>query len=276
MFSGVIEPRDGSGNAKARDVVRVERHDFVGDTGDGGLVPRILKLGGGVGEERELVLWDTFPDTKRVSEEDVKEMQRVSVEKGKSKPAKDETLQVKCRCGGVDLRIKRADYGSDTQGVDADHIPADKEKYIAYFCVCRSCRLQTGVSLQPWCYVPPANITIASSGEQIKLGKATEEPEANKGTTVKHFKSSSDVYRSFCGTCGASVFYWADEPGLAVVDVAVGLLRAESGSMAREWLDWTWGRIAHRHEAMDHELAEAVLGEEGRQGKQRSESSMDS
>ena len=269
----MIEPSDGSGNAKARDVVRVERHDFLSDTGDGGLVPRMLTLGK-EGEQRDVVCWDTFPDTKRVTEEEVRGMQRVSIEKGKSKPGKEEKLKVKCRCGGVDLRIKRADYANDTQGVGEEYIPADKEKYIAYFCVCRSCRLQTGMSLQPWCYVPPTNITIASTGEQIKLGKASGEPGANEGTTLKHFQSSSDVYRSFCGTCGASVFYWADEPGHAVVDVSVGLMAAESGSMAREWVDWCWGRVSHKHEAMDNQLVEAILGEEGRQGSQRSESTI--
>ena len=107
VCAGMIEPGDGSGNQKARDVVRVERHDFLSDKGDGGLVPRLMRLGTG-GEERDVECWDTFPDTKKVSVEGVREMQKVSIEKGKSVPAKNEKLQVKCRCGGVDLRIKRA------------------------------------------------------------------------------------------------------------------------------------------------------------------------
>ena len=122
--------------------------------------------------------------------------------------------------------------------------------------------------------MPPANVTIASTGEQVHLGKAAEEQGANGATTLKHFQSSKDVYRSFCGTCGASVFYWADEPGHAVVDVSVGLLRAESGSMAREWLDWQWGGVAWKKEAMDNTLLDALLGEEGKQGIIKSESTI--
>ena len=138
---------------------------------------------------------------------------------------------------------------NNKQGVVERYIPPNEEKYMAYFCVCRSCRLSTGMTLIPWCYVPPANLTIASTGEPIHLGKQAEEAGANEGTTLKHYKSSADVYRSFCGTCGATVFYWADEPGHAVVDVAVGLLRTEEGSMARRWLAWCWGRVAWKAES---------------------------
>jgi hypothetical protein len=268
VCAGVIDRVDGGegvrGEGTVRDVVRVERHDFLSDTVDSGLVPRLLQLGKD-GEQREVVCWDTFPDSRRVSPEEVQEMERKSVEKGKDKPGRDEKLQLKCHCGGVDLLIKRADYATDTQGVSEQYIPPDKEKYIASFCVCRSCRLATGISLQPWCDMPPANITIASTGKQVVLGKNREAPGANAGTTLKHFNSSSDVYRSFCGTCGATVFYWADEPGQATVAVSVGLLRAEEGVMARRWLDWAWGMVSWKEEAVDGEVLEAILEKEGKE-----------
>ena len=266
--AGMLEATEGGGSRDVKDVVRVERHDFLGDTGDGGLVPRLMRLGG-----REPVRWDTFPDTRKVSEEEVLEMQRVSIEKGKTKPAVDETLQAKCHCGGVDLRVKRADYAKDTQGVDQEDIPADKEKYVAHFCVCRSCRLSTGQSLMPWCFIPPKNIIVIATGEPIKLGEASEQPGANGGTALKHFKSSSAVHRYFCGTCGATVFFHHENPDHHVVDLAVGLLRAEEGIMARKWLDWMWGRVSWKEEMQDCDVLEAILGDEGKQSIEKYESS---
>lgn len=265
-LGGVIEPADGSGNEKAKDVVRIETHDFVGDVADGGLVSVLAVLGG-----RAISRWETSPGEREVGMDEVKQREARSIEKAKEKPAVDETLQVKCHCGGVDLRLRRADFANDSQGFEDQDIPPDKDKYMAQFCVCRSCRLATGVSAQPWCFVPPANVTIASTGKTIQVGKDAEAPGANEGTTLKHFKSSSNVYRSFCGTCGATVFYRDDGPGSSILNISVGLLRAEEGAMARRWLAWCWGNIAWQEEAIDSEILEALLGEEEKKGIQQFE-----
>jgi hypothetical protein len=257
-IAGIIERRKDAGPTDVRDVVRVEFHKWIKNTVDGGMIPKMLKLGKG-DNEREIELRETSSESRIMKPEEIKEMERTSIDRGKDRPSLDEKLIVKCHCGGIDLRIRRADYGNDTQGTAETYIPPDKDKYLACFCVCRSCRLQMGVSTVPWCYVPPANITIAATGEQVKVGSDAMRPEANKGTTLKVYKSSEDIYRSFCDKCGASVFYRAEEEGHNVVDVAVGLLRTGEGIMARRWLDWAWGRISHREEATDAELYEALV-----------------
>ncbi|KAL2267882.1 hypothetical protein VTJ83DRAFT_5159 [Remersonia thermophila] len=86
------------------------------------------------------------------------------------------------------------------------------------------------------------------------------------GTTLRTYRSSPPVTRAFCGVCGATVLYASDSPeripppppddhtgsgagpqeeGLrrTVVDVAVGILRDPSGSVAADqWLLWQTAR----------------------------------
>jgi hypothetical protein len=59
----------------------------------------------------------------------------------------------------------------------------------------------------------------------------------------KAYRSTEDVVRTFCGTCGATVFYWCKERP-EIVDVATGLLRAPEGVMAEKWAVWRSGRLA--------------------------------
>jgi hypothetical protein len=60
---------------------------------------------------------------------------------------------------------------------------------------------------------------------------------------MKAYKSSEGVDRTFCGTCGAIVTYRCDDRPSSV-DVAVGLLEADSGVRAEEWLEWRTHRLA--------------------------------
>jgi len=43
------------------------------------------------------------------------------------------------------------------------------------------------------------------------------------------------------------------------VGIAVGILRAEEGVLARRWLDWEWGRCSFHEDCVDGEIAEAWL-----------------
>jgi hypothetical protein len=58
------------------------------------------------------------------------------------------------------------------------------------------------------------------------------------------------------------VFYWCgrrpDE-----LDIAVGILRSEDGSMARSWLGWEWGRCYYAEQCIDGETYEAWLTSPG-------------
>ena len=72
------------------------------------------------------------------------------------------------------------------------------------------------------------------------------------------YHSSSDVQRTFCGKCSATVFYWCDDrPEL--IDLAVGILRAEDGAMARQWLEWKWGKVVWKEEATEQAILKEVL-----------------
>lgn len=65
---------------------------------------------------------------------------------------------------------------------------------------------------------------------------------------MKSYRSSDKATRYFCGQCGANVFWIGDErPGL--LDVAVGLLDAAEGALARSWLEWRTGRISFKEDA---------------------------
>lgn len=77
--------------------------------------------------------------------------------------------------------------------------------------------------------------------------------------TSKTFESSKGVRRAFCGTCGATVFYWSEDRA-DIVDVALGLVRASEGLFAESWVTWRNGRVAYQEsgERFDRDFAEAV------------------
>ena len=91
IYAGCIEPVDGTGNERCGDVVRVERHDFVGDTIDGGLAGRLRVLGG-----REVKCWDQLADGKKISADELEAMETDAWKTGEDKPTLEEKLQVKC------------------------------------------------------------------------------------------------------------------------------------------------------------------------------------
>jgi len=143
----------------------------------------------------------------------------------------DEQLLAQCHCGGVSFHISRPrdDFiaGEDSTSWLS---PLDKKRWLASMDLCDDCRLTTGTNVIGWMFVPvdhispplPSNLLVGSS---------------------KAYQSSEDVVRTFCGTCGATVFYWCkDRPH--IVDVATGLLRAPEGVMAENWAVWRAGRLA--------------------------------
>jgi len=67
------------------------------------------------------------------------------------------------------------------------------------------------------------------------------------------------VCRSFCSKCGATVAYWCGERP-DEVDLASGILRGGEGSLAREWLEWVWGKCSFEEECVDREVGEAWKG----------------
>ncbi|CEN61631.1 hypothetical protein ASPCAL08283 [Aspergillus calidoustus] len=175
-------------------------------------------------------------------------------------------LLARCHCGGIELYITRPDSTSEdpwshwpdiiipyNSGVSAENeedvkwwLCAGKTKYMAGTCACRTCRLASGFPIQTWAFIPKSNILTAQ-----------KKPLAYDVGTLKRYESSPEVYRDFCSRCGASVFWHCDKrPQL--IDVSVGLLRADSGSRADEWLEWATGRTSFAEMAVDVSLIQQL------------------
>ncbi|KIN00020.1 hypothetical protein OIDMADRAFT_104734 [Oidiodendron maius Zn] len=244
-LSGIIEqsPASRADNTQwPKDIIKVSRHDYVLDTVDGGLVPIMLDLHG-----RTIPTWSLAAqeiDSFDLPHADVLFLASKAMSTIPS-PKEGSNLPAKCHCGGVSLLIKRANYASNP-GTSTHHNSSDDTKYRASPCACRSCRLSTGVSMLPWTTIPTANVSNANASNvsedkfvPVVVGHSASSPDANSGLTLKHYWSSPERCWSFCGKCGATIFYWSPDH----LDVAVGILRAEEGSMARRWLEWEWGHI---------------------------------
>lgn len=256
-LGGIIEQSPHSQASKAawpQDVVRISQHIYVSDTIDGGLVPILLNLGG-----RTIPACpEASPESPEESSSNLSPTTVLSLPKKPFSTPKDGShLAAICHCGGVSLLIKRADYTSELDRT-ARRKPSDPKKYLTWPCACRSCRLSTGVSLMPYALIPPHNI-FTKDLTPITFGYETSNQNANPSQTLKHNWSSPDTCRSFCGKCGATVFYWCEKRP-DEVDVSVGIMRAEEGSMARAWLEWVWGSCDSTEEAIDEETVEAWVG----------------
>ncbi|KAL3478231.1 Mss4-like protein [Aspergillus californicus] len=177
-------------------------------------------------------------------------------------------LFAQCHCRGIELYITPPDSTSEqawspwpdliipyNSGVNADNednvkwwLRAGKTKYMAGTCVCRTCRQASGFPIQTWAFVPKSNILTAQKS-----------PLAYGVGTMKRYNSSPGVYREFCGRCGASIFWHCDQRPL-LIDVSVGILRAQSGSRAEELLEWVTGRVSFAEMAVDNSLIQLLEG----------------
>ncbi|KAH0841300.1 hypothetical protein FOPE_06426 [Fonsecaea pedrosoi] len=247
VMGGVLEQTGSESHAK--NTTRPIHHIFVTDTGDGALAPQMVKLGG-----REVECWEGRPHTsRRVSEVELRELSLLAE---RAPATESETLDAKCHCGGVHIQITRPDFQS--LKLPQRYIPEEKTHYVAGLCACRSCRLAIGVSFQPWAYIPPSNIRHADTGAIVKFGREPDEEGSNEITTLRHIWSSKNACRSFCGRCGATVFYWNNSRP-EVVDVSVGVLRGQNGAMARDWLSWRKEGPSSKDDCVDEELRKAIF-----------------
>lgn len=267
-LSGAVDPlKEGGEN-----VLYVEQHEWLDDTGDGGMAPFMTKLGG-----RDIPCYDS--KTGQVSKSDLQELIESSIDL--SSPGPDDTLKAECRCGGVSLLIQRANHSERHISQLDRFIPKDSngkvenDKHIALCCVCRSCRHHLGTSLATWIYVPPMQVLNAHTGKPVVQHRAISGPgqtaaqSANRGLTLEHYWTSENICWAFCSICGAGAFHSADKRQ-EIVNVAAGLLRAEEGIMARKWLSWQWGRTSWKEDVADREIMEAWRATEGTGGRIRS------
>ncbi|SPO06274.1 related to DUF636 domain protein [Cephalotrichum gorgonifer] len=245
----------GSSSDKPGLTVVFKRHVEVSDTKDGGSSVWISEVDGNK--------IDLDPEPQSVDH-------AVKRHPTETRTPKD-ALPASCDCGTVSFHITRPDATSllpRSNFPDLTHAycstPASTlsnpsnvkwwlcpgEKYRAGTCTCRSCRLISGFEIQTWAFVPRSNIHFHAPSPGSVDGTTTVplDFQTLPAGILTSYASSPDVQREFCGGCGATVF-WHDKWRPDLIDVSVGLLRAEDGARAEAWLDWWTERVSFSDDA---------------------------
>ncbi|KAI9154996.1 hypothetical protein HJFPF1_07557 [Paramyrothecium foliicola] len=184
--------------------------------------------------------------------------------------ADSSTLPASCACGNVRFHITRPNASSYLPHSDYPDLmyPAkttakilacnptkekwwlqdNDSKYLAGTCACRSCRLFTGFEIQTWAFVPRTNIYFHTSEDCRDQTTIMQlDFKSLPRGILQSYGSSPGVVREFCGTCGATVF-WHNDSRPDIIDVSVGLLRADEGARAEIWLHWWTDRVSFEEE----------------------------
>lgn len=201
-------------------------HAFTNSSLDGGLSAMFSHIGG-----RQLDVFNTESSLDVLKSGDSIRTGAVGTE--------DEELRAECHCGGVSFSIARPRKEFLASPASEGWVlPRDTSKWLALLDLCDDCRLVDGSNVIAWMFVPVDHISPSPLGDLI-IGSS------------KSYKSSKEVLRTFCGTCGATVFYsCTDRPG--IVDVAVGILRAPEGVMVENWALWR-GRISSADDGLKYD-----------------------
>ncbi|KAK4118874.1 hypothetical protein N657DRAFT_650846, partial [Parathielavia appendiculata] len=133
-------------------------------------------------------------------------------------------LLAQCHCAGIRLTISRpspaeaadpylrrylrpspsptqSDYIDPSSGkLPNAHSHSQNLKRVACLCLCRDCRLVSGSHVVAWTFVPLACISSST-------GKKMSADALDEVGTMRVYRSSDEVRRTFCGVCGATVFY---------------------------------------------------------------------
>ncbi|KAF4464773.1 DUF636 domain [Fusarium albosuccineum] len=218
----------------------VRRHIYSKSTKDGGIAAALTHTRG-----QEFIDWN--PSASSPEARIVESLPEVG-EDGK------ERLRVECECKGVSFTISRPSQEIiDDEFMSQFVSHKDKTKWHGIFDVCDDCRLINGTHVVGWTFIP-LSICEPPIKDDLLIG------------TAKTFKSSDQVLRSFCGTCGATVFFSHSDrhpsEGKHIVDLATGLLRAPEGAMAENWLTWR-ARLAWFDSGKRHDKAFAEALQEG-------------
>lgn len=150
-------------------------------------------------------------------------------------------LNARCHCGTISFDISRP---SEQHNHATGKLDAGLD-------VCTSCRLVTGFEITSWTGVPHELINTTAPDFNEYLADKSK---------LKHYNSSPDVSRYFCGTCGATIFY--QKHGLATIDIGVGVLDPVINEEARaeDWLLWQKypNGLGYREDAVDRRLVRGV------------------
>ena len=234
---------------RADNIYEVHGHEHIADTLDGGFADFLPSI-----DNTPVERW---PHHFRKGEQIPLYWQ--SDNKSQAQASAGDRLQAHCLCGGVQFWIARPSprsedaecfwpdvlipYHSDEPrpGRAPWWLREDGKKFLAGCCSCNSCRLACGMEWIQWAFIPTVDISLDPAGIT---------PFTRDFGTLKHFRFSNHAKRSFCGTCGATVFFDGDDRP-TLIDVAVGLLNAPEGARAGSLLDWTTHRLSYREDAID-------------------------
>ncbi|MCJ1360388.1 MAG: hypothetical protein MMC33_010393 [Icmadophila ericetorum] len=244
LSSGALTEADG--------VLQIGQQIFIDDTKDGGMAAWLPGV----------PAWAEWPGSKEANYEVMSSKQApIAVSEA-------EKLVCQCQCGGVEFKLRAASKQSmhlfklisfllfthapnagSYKGEEFDRIlKENRTKYLAGTCVCNDCRRAAGHEFQNWAYVPVEN-----------LEKMDGDPMDFSIGTLKKYQHSEKADRYFCENCGATVF-WHGARQKDQIDVAVGLMRADSGARAEDWLAWRTHRLSGMPFARSKFLAEALVG----------------
>ncbi|KAF2443127.1 hypothetical protein P171DRAFT_433456 [Karstenula rhodostoma CBS 690.94] len=232
------------------DFFKITKHQFVGDTGDGGASMWLRKPNT---DGTEAIRY-----SKRAQDDNGNPAQAISYDwpspdqlTGYAAKTKD-PVHIWCRCGGVNLRWEPPSY----EGIKDEDLPwfvdPNTHKALAGFCACESCRLFGGVDVWTWGFAELKDIHFSNkepgfpnSSDALRALVDARDPSVG---SLTYFASSSDAQRYFCSNCSASIFYAWDERKF-MVDVALGVLEASDGARAEGSFSWAFGgAISHLEE----------------------------
>jgi hypothetical protein len=255
VMSGTLE--------KAEGVFELVGYEYVADTIDGGFADFLPSVNG-----KQLERWPVRPN-----QGEQLPLYWQSPDRPNITPDPADKLHCHCKCGGVEFWIARPSERSKkalgpwpdliipyhSTEPRPDHsgwwLRDNGKKFLAGNCSCNSCRLDTGMEFQSWCFIPTIDISLDVAGKK---------PYSVPFGTLKAYQSSPDVTRYHCGVCGASVFFTCEDR-TDLVDVAVGLLDAPEGARAESWLEWRMNRLSFREDAFPRAETLTLAMEEGQQ-----------
>jgi hypothetical protein len=243
---------------------------WIEDANDGGASDWIASIGG-----KRLKRWS----------QEAEKSEEVPAEYYSAKKKQSDSnkpVHAHCHCRGVEFWITPPNDASKTARSDfpdlmipyhhgseasanPDNIPwwlcRNGTRYMAGTCTCLSCRHASGFDITFWAFIPISNIFLDSDLTQPFTPYTSRHVNEYWGA-MKSYSSSEGVTRTFCGKCGANVFWdGGSEKGRdGLIDVAAGLLDAESGARAEELLEWGTERVSFEEFAVNRHLV-AALGE---------------
>ncbi|RFU25238.1 hypothetical protein B7463_g11102, partial [Scytalidium lignicola] len=170
---------------------------------------------------------------------------------------RETSVKAECHCGGVSFSLSRPMQAILNNPKFQPFVSkTDSSKWLGLLDTCDDCRLVNGTHVHGWTTVPRSLIS-PTIPDTLLLG------------TSKVYSSSPDVRRTFCGVCGATVFYWVEDRA-EVVDVALGLLRAKD-VRAEGWLTWRTGKVGWVDDGLryDAEFTKALVKGMGDWGREK-------